>query len=114
MAKEFTLTADQEYCKKTLAKLVRGDHHLGPVHPCGLGISIFWVQDASTYDFDFLTRLVLLAHRDGVRIGVEPSGRRELKLTAHRRNCKGGELRMSERHPNLRELIEMAESMEKT
>jgi hypothetical protein len=53
----------------------------------------------STYDFDYLTRLVFLAHEFCVRVSVCQSGRGMIKIQFHeRKNRTGG---MWERHPTL-------------
>lgn len=96
------LTEDQLYCKKVLAELYGGDHHLDPVKPCGDGISMRARRgEISTFDFDLMTAMVVAAHQYCVRIGVGPASPRELEITLHRRQPTGG---MSGRHPSLADL----------
>lgn len=109
MAKEITLTADQEYCKKTLAKLFNGEHHLRPVKPFGNGISMLVSEELATYDLDKLTWLVLIAHHDCVRISIEPCNVRFMRITLFRRRPE--ETNRFSKHPNLKELVERAETM---
>jgi len=100
------LTEDQEYCKRTLAEWADGEHHLPDVKAHGFGICINWLGDLSTYDFNGLTRLVLLAHRDGVRFGIRSSGPGMVKITAHRRKTgPRGDLSMSQWHPSITHLL---------
>jgi hypothetical protein len=112
------MTPDQEYCKATLAEWAGGEHHLDEVKPFGDGVRVSWIGDLSTYDYDGLTSLVILAHRDGVRIGVKCGGPRMIKIMAWRR-AKGalidgkqtglrGSLAMSQWHPGLDNLIAQA------
>jgi hypothetical protein len=50
--------------------------------------SLGWKQLA-TADFDELTRLVFLAHHMAIRVAIEASTRKYLKLTFHQRNRSG-------------------------
>jgi hypothetical protein len=102
------VTPDQEYCKATLAEWAGGEHHLDEVKPWGDGVCVNWVGDLSTYDYNGLTTLVILAHRDAVRIGVKSGGPRLVKIMAWRR--KGGMrdgMPMSQWHPGMDNLIDM-------
>jgi hypothetical protein len=58
----------------------------------------------STFDFDYLTRLVVLAHDRCVRVAIVSSAPRRLGLTLHRR--AGREGAMHERHPTIEEAVE--------
>jgi len=96
-------TEDQEYCRKMLSRWVGGDHHLPNVYECDGGISIS-VPDhgLSTFDWDMLTHLVLLAHRYCVRIEIASSGPGRIKIIAHRRDPAATSI--YKRHPSLGEL----------
>ena len=99
------LTEDQRYCVDMLADWALGEHHLPKVHVFGVGVCINHYGDLSTCDFDKLTRLVLLAHRDAVRIEIASSGPRMVKIIAHRRkHGEASDLRFCDRHPNLKDL----------
>ena len=101
------MTADQAYCTETLAEWALGRHHLPRVYEFGAGVCINWYGDLSTHDFDRLTRLVLLAHRDAVRIEIASSGPRMVRIIAHRRTPgRSGTMPQSVRHPTLDELAE--------
>jgi hypothetical protein len=56
----------------------------------------------STFDFDKLTRAVLVAHDEAIRIDIEPHGRGYFKVWMHPRGREGG---MSERHPTIEQAI---------
>lgn len=103
------MTEDQKYCKEMLSEWVGGDHHLPKVHEFGTGICINFYGDLSTYDWNRLTRLVLLAHRDAVRVEISWSGPRMVKIIAHRRSRDGD--RIYNRHPSLADLIKEAQAM---
>lgn len=104
------LTEDQQFCKKMLIEWACGEHHLPEVRVFGSGIHINHYGDLSTFDFDRLTRLVLLAHRDAVRIEIKNSGPRMVRIIAHRRKHDDAAC-MSQRHPSLDDLIQQAEKL---
>lgn len=107
MKKPFKLTEDQEYCRRMLSEWCGGDHHLPPVHEFGNGICINFHRDFSTYDCAQLTYLVLMAHRDAIRIELTNGGPRAVKIIAHRRKPMAEGLHGWERHPTLDGLMEM-------
>lgn len=96
-------TEDQKYCIEVLALWTHGHHHLPVVHPFGDGVYINGSGDLSTFDFDKLTYLVLLAHRYAVRIEIAPSGPGLVRVIAHRRGPDQS-LPISRRHPGLSQL----------
>ncbi len=58
----------------------------------------------ATYDDDKLTRIVIAAHKYGVRAEVQSNGMHGLKILLH--NCTSRENgRMFERHPKLSDVI---------
>lgn len=101
------MTDDQWECFEMLCDLCRGSHHVGgKVKPCGKGIliNLRYGWDAATYDFNGLTRAVVMAHDRCIRFEIEPSGFGMLKLVFHKRRLReGGE--MWERHPTLESAI---------
>jgi hypothetical protein len=101
------MTDDQWECYEMLADLFRGFHHIhGKLHECGRGIALNTTQTGSfaTFDFDGLTRAVLMAHERMIRFSIEPSGPGMLKLVLHKRHKREG--MMSERHPTIEGAIE--------
>lgn len=88
------------------ADVVGGHHHIhGKVHPHGSGIKInstsgFW----ATYDYDGLTRLVVLAHDRMIRVELRPSGPRMVGFALWKRHTRDGE--MHKRHPTIEQAIE--------
>jgi len=99
-------TEDQEYCRRALSRWVGGDHHLSKVYEFGEGICINTMQDLSTFDFDKLTQLVLIAHRYRIRIEIGSSGPRAVRIIAHRRKAEGT---LSVKHPGLSDLRDMCD-----
>lgn len=98
---------DQWECALFVADLFRGFHHVcGTFKPCGGGIEINSRNASNTfasYDFDGLTRAVVMAHDRCIRFAIEPSGPGMLRLHVHKRHKRDG--RMHERHPTLEEHI---------
>lgn len=105
------LNKHQIYCKNMLSEWVGGDHHLPDVKEFGTGICINFYGDLSTYDWNRLTMLVLLAHRDSVRIEIASSGQRMVKIIAHRRKPKEEGDNQWQRHASLDDLIEIIGKM---
>lgn len=104
------MTEDQEYCKEMLADWVLGNHHLPKVHEFGTGVCVNYRGDLSTYDWDRLTRLVLLAHSYSVRIEIAASGPGMVKVIAHRRVPKAEGQKMWQGHPTLENLRDRIDS----
>lgn len=93
------------------AALYRGEHHIpAPGHYGAHGVRLLDGSDAyyvnqydelASYDYDMLTRLVLLAHEYAVRVDVDARGR-YLRITIHGRLRDG---LMHERHPTIEQAI---------
>ena len=109
-----TLTEDQLFCKRMLSEWVGGDHHLPKVKEFGTGICINYYGDLSTYDWNRLTRLVLLAHRDYVRVEIASSGPRMVKVIAHRSAPTTNGDKQWMRHPSLDDLVNEIQQMKQT
>ena len=97
------MTDGQWRCVKVLAASVGGFHHLswhGPIKPFGSGIESNTTRSLSTYDGDELTRLVILAHDQCVRLEIGSSGPGRVRLMLSPRKDRVGSP-MFERHPTL-------------
>ncbi len=105
------LKIDQRRCWDALAWVVGGAHHFGgPVYECGRGIRTTIYGEAATFDSDTLTRMVVVAHRERVRIAVSNGGPNRIQVTAHPRKPDGG---MFERHDGIEDLIALCEKLAK-
>jgi len=113
MKEQPPLSKDQLYCKDMLSEWVGGEHHLPKVKEFGTGICINFSGDLSTYDWNRLTTLVLLAHRDLVRVEIASSGPRMVRVIAHRRHPREENDSQWQRHPSLDDLMEMIGKMKK-
>lgn len=75
------------------ATLYGGRHHIpggkykgDNVNPWGPNAwQVAHYGDLATYDFDLLTRLVLLAHERCIRVGIQPCGPRHVRIGISRR-----------------------------
>lgn len=86
-----------------LADTFRGLHNVpGKIKPCGNGIEVNIYHSLATFDFDNLTRLVLSAHQNCVRVEIGPAMRR-IKIMIHPRQREG---QMYQRHPTIEQAIE--------
>ena len=101
------MSDDQWECAIFLADLFRGFHHVnGTIKPSGRGIeaNVFNGNWAATYDYDGLTRAVIMAHDRMIRFEISGrTGPNMLKLFLHKRHCREG--KMHERHPTLEQAI---------
>jgi hypothetical protein len=61
-----------------------------------------YVGDLSTYDSDYLTRLVLLAHDLCVRVGIEPRGPKCVSLSFTPRTREDG---FARHHPRIEDVV---------
>lgn len=101
------MTDDQWECYQMLADLFMGFHHIhGKLHEWGKGIKLncTHVSHFATFDFDGLTRAVLMAHDRHIRFCIEPSGPGMLGLVLHKRDRDGEH--MWQRHPTIEQAIE--------
>lgn len=100
------MSDDQYACYEFLSQLFLGWHHIhGKLHEWGDGIKLNTSQTGSfaTFDFDGLTRAVVMAHDRMIRLEISPSGPGMLGLICHKRHCREG--RVYERHPTIEEAI---------
>ena len=99
------MSPDQQECFDLFADLVHGEHHMhGKVREHGKGL--LWnarIHNLATYDFDGLTRLVIMAHERCIRVEIVTSGPGLIGITAFKRHKREGE--MWARHPTLADAI---------
>ncbi len=100
------MTADQTECMDMLSDLVGGDHHItGNVYEFGRGIraSVFSGR-LSTFDFNMLTHLVLMAHDRCIRAEIIASAPGRIGIALHKRHARDGS--NTKRHPTIEEAID--------
>jgi hypothetical protein len=95
-------TDNQLLASYALAVVRGGYHHLGKIKECGPGgVETSVYSRLFNWDDNILTRIVLVAHRMGVRIEIGSSGPGMVKLIAHARHTnddKDSGLHFWERH----------------
>lgn len=103
-------TDEQRRCWDALTWAFKGAHHFGgPVYAHGQGVRTTAHGGASTFDDDLLTRLVVVAHIDAVRIEIVNGGPNRLGVMAHPRK-RFSDCIMT-RHPTADELIATVQRM---
>lgn len=104
-------TDNQLLASYALAVVCGGYHHLNKIKECGpRGVETSVYGGLSTFDDNQLTRLILCAHRLGVRIEIGSSNPGRIKLMAHARytsDDKNSGLEFWERHPSLDHLAKL-------
>lgn len=93
---------DMEFkdAKSFFSEFCLGEHHIpGKIRAYGPAWYINFHHDLSTFDFDYLTRLVFLAHDRCVRASIQQSGPRMIKIIIWAREGRDGS--MYERHPTI-------------
>ena len=86
------------------ANFYHGEHHFpNELKPFGEGWCINNLGDLATFDFNSLTRLVLMAHDYCFRVSVGPSGPGMVKIAIHKRNPNGKNI--YERHPSIEDVL---------
>lgn len=96
----------KEEATEFFSELYGGEHHI-PKHQVfeyGYGWMVKHDRgDLATYDYNALTRLVLMAHDKCIRVSVEALNMNTIKVAIWKREREGG---MSERHPTIEYAIE--------
>lgn len=103
----------KEEAVEFFSTLYFGEHHIPARGCCGqhgvreFGPGSWYVNhngDMATYDFDFLTRLVFLAHDRCIRASVQNGGPRKVKVVIFKRASRDG--RISVGHPTIETALE--------
>lgn len=94
------MTAEQEVCFDLLCDVFYGEHHCPDVSGFGRGIKAnVYSGQMATFDFDYLTRLVVLAHDRCVRVEICQGGPGRVGVVLHKRFTREGD--MYKRHPTM-------------
>lgn len=86
------MNESQKKCYRMLCDIVGGQHHIRrAVKDCGpRGIETTVANDWATYDFNELTRLVVLAHDRGIRASLAPRNFQLMELQLYVRDYREG------------------------
>ena len=101
------MTDDQWECAQMFADVVGGFHHVrGKIKAHGRGIKVSdYGSRWATWDFNSLTRLVVLAHDRMIRAEVVPSGPQMIGFALWKRHSREGG--MDQRHPTMEDAVVM-------
>jgi hypothetical protein len=94
--------------ERVLARTFRGIHHVPYWRlrkPAGTGIVVTIMGDFASFDSDTLTRLVVAAHDDAVRVEIRSLPGRTLQLLLHPRERLGD---LYHRHPTMEDAVASA------
>lgn len=91
------------------SEFYRGAHHIpGKIKPFGFGFAVNHDRgDMATHDYNDLTRIVLMAHRDCIRVGITAVRNNVLQIAIWQRQGRDGA--MHERHPDIQTAINIFE-----
>jgi len=100
------MTEAQRVCFDLLCEVFHGEHHAPErIYAFGRGIKCNAENHRlSTFDFDYLTRLVVLAHDACVRVEIVSTRPGRVGLVLHKRAGRTGS--SYDRHPTIEEAIE--------
>lgn len=104
--REKWMTDDQWECAKLLADLFYGFNHItGTIKKDweGIKVAVDTGNWAATFDFDGLTRAVVMAHDRMIRVEIRPAGPHRIKLLLQKRHVREGKMR--DRHPTLEDAV---------
>jgi hypothetical protein len=80
-----------------------GEHHFpSELKVCGHGWMINHYMSMSTFDYNHLTRLVLMAHDRCIRVEIAPCNAQYIRIKVHKRDREG---EYTERHPTIQQAI---------
>lgn len=96
----------KEEATKFFSEFYYGEHHIPKhqVHEFGHGWMVKHDRgDLATFDYNELTRLVIMAHDYCYRASISPLSKSTVQIAIWKREREGS---MSERHPTLEQAIE--------
>lgn len=99
------LTLTKEEATQFFIEFYCGEHHFpSELKRFGHGWAILDHNELASFDYNHLTRLVVMAHDKSIRVGIQPASNRALRITLHKRE-KGSTNDMN-RHPDLESAID--------
>lgn len=93
----------EERAERVLTVACRGLHHCGDIKKSKGRWETNHYGELSTFDHDILTRLVISAHDNCVRLTIANSGPRMVKIILFERYSRAGNF--SERHPTIAQAV---------
>lgn len=85
--KGLTMVTTKEEATEFFSILFRGKHHIpSPLKSFGEGWSTLYDGEAATYDFDLMTRIVLLSHDKHIRASIHGKSRHRIEIVVWKRD----------------------------
>lgn len=100
----------KEQAKEFFSEFYNGEHHIPGFEPKPYGLGWIIIHDRgdlATFDFNQLTKLVVMAHDKCIRTSVEEHSKNAVKIAIWKREREGS---MSDRHPDLESHIKTLRS----
>ena len=102
------MTDDQWLLSLFLCRLFKGFHHCPEIKQSNCGVRNIVINTRTsyfaTYDYDHLTKAVIMAHNWGVRLCISGSGPGMFKISIWKRHLRDGDI--SERIPTIDDMVE--------
>ena len=102
------MTDDQWLLSLFLCRLFRGFHHCPEIKQSNCGTRNIVINTRTSYfanyDYDYLTKAVIMAHNWGVRLCISGSGPGMFKISLWKRHCRDGDI--SERIPTIEDMVD--------
>lgn len=95
-----------EWAKAFFVEFYGGEHHFPRtgINRWGDGFCILHDQgDLATYDYNQLTKLVLMGHERCIRVSIQPHAFKTVRISIWQREREGS---ISHRHPTIEQAIE--------
>lgn len=97
------LKMDKQEAIDFFSEFFFGEHHFpGEIKEWGYGWIIPAQNNLSTYDFNHLTRLVVMAHDKCIRVELVPKGMNRICIAIHKRIREGD---YYQRHPTMEDAV---------
>jgi hypothetical protein len=96
----------EKRCEELLSRVYFGIHHVPyweKRKEWGSGLKVTVPNSLASYDFDYLTRLVVAAHDLCIRVQVTPAGPKQLSIEMHPRSGREG--KTWDRHPTIEDAV---------
>ncbi len=102
------MTDEQWLLSLFLCRLFNGFHHCPEIKQSNCGARNIAINTRTSYfanyDYDYLTKMVIMAHNWGVRCSISGSGPGMFKISLWKRHNREGDV--SERMPTIEHMIE--------
>ena len=106
--RENWMTDDQWFLSLFLCRLFQGFHHCPDIKQSNCGSRNIIVNTRThyfaNYDYDYLTKMVIMAHNWGVRCSISGSGPGMFKIGLWKRSSRDGDV--CDRMPTIEDMID--------